>query len=82
MLPVIGSLRPWTQPEATSIGRLPIAPTSQAFPTADAARSADPLDNTASPWRTSLDGRWDFRLFAHPDDESMRDSCTTRYATA
>ena len=67
MLPVLGELRPWTDPAVTSIGRLPIAPPTSAFPSIADARAADPLDATASRWRRSLAGRWDFRLFDRPD---------------
>ncbi|MEM1334135.1 MAG: glycoside hydrolase family 2 TIM barrel-domain containing protein, partial [Actinomycetota bacterium] len=33
----------------------------------DAARDADPAAGPSTPWRTSLDGRWDLRLYDHPD---------------
>jgi beta-galactosidase len=52
MLPSIGDLRPWADPEVVSIHRLSMRP-----PTQPDAR-----------WRRSLAGRWDFRLFDSPDD--------------
>ncbi|MGA9275497.1 glycoside hydrolase family 2 TIM barrel-domain containing protein [Ilumatobacter sp.] len=67
MLPGIGFVRPWSDPAITSIGRLPIAPTSTAYRSVAEARASDPLATAAGPWQTSLDGRWKFRLFDHPD---------------
>ena len=32
------------------------------------ARAADPYDTSPTPWAKSLDGRWKFRLFDHPDN--------------
>ncbi|HAP76830.1 MAG TPA: beta-galatosidase, partial [Acidimicrobiaceae bacterium] len=52
MLPLIGPLRPWADPEVVSIGRLP-----QHVPL--------PLGADA---RRSLDGQWQFTLYPHPDD--------------
>jgi beta-galactosidase len=65
VLPVIGDLRPWADPDIVSIGRLPMRPPSTAYPDLAAARAGD---RTASPWWRSLDGRWRLRLFDHPDD--------------
>ena len=67
MLPVIGELRPWADPAAIEIGRLPIRPETPAHPDADAARAGRP-----SPWRRSLDGTWALRLFDHPDRVTAR----------
>jgi beta-galactosidase len=64
VLPVIGELRPWTDPEVVSIGRLPMRPPSTAFPDLASARAGD---RAASPWWRALDGRWRFRLHDHPD---------------
>jgi beta-galactosidase len=64
MLPVIGELRPWTDPEVLSIGRLPMRPPTVAHPDVAQARSGE---REASPWWRSLDGNWRFRLFEHPD---------------
>ncbi len=68
MLPVIGELRPWTDPAVTSIGRLAMAPPTAAHESVADARRADPLDTADAPWRTSLNGKWAFRLFDHPDN--------------
>jgi beta-galactosidase len=51
VLPHIGALRPWTDPGVLSIGRLPM---HVPLPLADDARR-------------SLDGQWQFHLFAGPD---------------
>ncbi len=64
MLPVVGELRPWADPEVVSIGRLPMRPPTTAQPDLAGARAAD---REASPWWRSLDGRWRFRLYDHPD---------------
>jgi beta-galactosidase len=62
MLPAIGAVRPWVDPHLVSINRLSMRPPTGAFDDLDAARS-----ERGSPWRRSLDGRWRFRLFDHPD---------------
>jgi beta-galactosidase len=64
VLPTVGELRPWCDPEVVATRRLPARPPSTAFPDARRARDGD---RAASPWWRSLDGRWDFRLFDHPD---------------
>ena len=64
MLPDIGELRPWTDPEVVSIGRLPMRPPTVAHADIASARLAD---RTASPWWRPLDGGWRFRLAEHPD---------------
>ena len=64
VLPEIGELKPWTDPEVVSIGRLPMRPPTVAHRDIAAARAAD---RTASPWWHPLDGRWKFRLADHPD---------------
>lgn len=68
MLPVIGSIKPWEDPEVTSMGRLPMAPPTAAHASIADARAADPLDTADAPWRTTLNGKWSFRLFDHPDN--------------
>ena len=62
MLPAIGAVRPWADPHLLSINRLSMRPPTTAVDTLDAARVGD-----QSPWRRSLDGRWQFRLFDTPD---------------
>jgi len=44
-----------------------MAPPSPAYASIADARAADPHDTSPSPWVNSLDGRWKFRLFDHPD---------------
>lgn len=51
MLPHVGDLRPWNDPNVVSIGRLPM-------------HVPLPLGADA---RKSLDGQWQFRLFPNPD---------------
>lgn len=70
MLPEIGALRPWSDPAITSINRMPMAPPTTAFETADAARAADPTSPIRHRDHKSLNGRWAFRLFDHPDNVS------------
>ncbi|MEP1124232.1 MAG: glycoside hydrolase family 2 TIM barrel-domain containing protein [Ilumatobacter sp.] len=67
MLPVIGAIRPWADPAVTSMGRLAMAPPTAAHDSIAGARSADPLDTADAPWRTTLNGKWHFALFDHPD---------------
>ncbi len=62
MLPAIGAVRPWTDPHIVSINRRSMRPPTTAVATLDATRAGQ-----ASQWRRSLDGRWKFRLFHHPD---------------
>ena len=64
MLTHIGELKPWSDPEVVSIGRLPMRPPTVAYQDVATARTAD---RTASPWWRPLDGRWRFRLAEHPD---------------
>jgi beta-galactosidase len=63
MLPSIGALRPWAEPEVVSLQRLDMRPPSVAADTIEASRRGD-----SSRWRQRLDGRWDFRLFDSPDE--------------
>ena len=55
MLPVIGPLRLWEDPEVVSIGRLPMHVPLVRCNTSDEARSE------ATPWRLDLNGTWQFR---------------------
>ena len=64
MLPDIGDLTPWTDPDVVSIGRLPMHPPTVAHIDIASARLAD---RSSSPWWRPLDGRWKFRLAEHPD---------------
>ena len=68
MLPVIGALRPCADPVITSMGRMPMASPSPPHASIAEARAADPYDTSPTPWAKSLDGRWKFRLFDHPDN--------------
>ncbi|MBT4984519.1 MAG: DUF4981 domain-containing protein [Ilumatobacter sp.] len=68
MLPGVGSVRPWADPGVIELNRLPMRVPSTAFPTAAEARKNAQVDNgDASPWRRSLNGKWNFRLFDNPD---------------
>jgi beta-galactosidase len=64
VLPAVGDLRPWADPDVTSIARLPMRPPTTAFADVASARHGD---RASSPWWRSLDGRWRFRLFDSPD---------------
>lgn len=60
-----GPLKTWQSPETLSLNRLPARATTYPYPSAAAA-----LENCreASPWWRSLDGDWDFRLVARPEE--------------
>jgi len=62
VLPTIGDLRPWTDPEVVAINRLPMHVPLTRHDSVRAARRNDP-----SPWLIDLSGRWAFQRFAHPD---------------
>ena len=62
MLSDVGSVRPWTDPHLVSINRLSMRPPTTACASLDDVRA-----DRESSWRRSLDGRWRFRLFDHPD---------------
>ena len=65
----LGALRPWTDPEVTSIQRLPMRAT---------------FAPTVSARRRSLNGAWKFRLLDHPDqltDDLIVDADTTAWRT-
>ncbi len=62
MLPAIGVIRPWADPHVVSINRLSMRPPTVASTSLDDART-----DRVSPWRRSLDGRWQFRLFDDTD---------------
>ena len=64
MLPAIGAVRPWADPHVVSINRLVDAPADAVARVA--RRRPEPTGD--SPWRRSLDGRWQFRLFDRPDE--------------
>ncbi|WP_276967116.1 glycoside hydrolase family 2 TIM barrel-domain containing protein [Desertimonas flava] len=52
----------WLGPSTTGVGRLPMAGAADPFDDADEARRGE------SSWVRSLDGDWQFREFANPDD--------------
>lgn len=60
-----GGLKSWQNPETLSLNRLAARATLYPYPTATAARENR---REASPWWRSLDGEWDFRLVARPED--------------
>ena len=71
MLPAIGIVRPWADPHVVSLHRLDMRPPTQAY-----ASIAEGRAGATSPFRRSLDGRWDFRLFEAP--ESVPATAITR----
>jgi beta-galactosidase len=63
----LGGRPSWQNPELTSLNRLAPHATLVPFRTPeDAAR----LDPRRSPWYASLDGEWDFRLAAKPEESA------------
>ncbi|MBS0663295.1 MAG: DUF4981 domain-containing protein [Verrucomicrobia bacterium] len=60
-----GSLKTWQSPETLSLNRLAARATLYPYPTAEAARANQ---REQSPWWCSLNGDWDFRLVARPED--------------
>lgn len=62
VLPTIGDLRPWTDPEVVAINRLAMHVPLTRHDSARAARH-----DQSSPWTIDLSGRWGFRRFVHPD---------------
>jgi beta-galactosidase len=67
----IGSLKSWMAPECVSINRLPMRATSYPFPSAQMARS---VDREKTPWFRSLNGRWQFKAVAKPEDVVLSDT--------
>ncbi len=55
--------RPWLDPAATGLNRLPVRPATVPCPDAVTARRLDPAE---SPWWLCLDGTWEFRMLAGP----------------
>ncbi len=60
-----GLIKAWQNPELTSLNKLPPRATFTHFATAKQALARDP-DN--SPWILPLNGQWQFRLEASPED--------------
>jgi beta-galactosidase len=59
------SQQPWLDPEVTAIGRLAMRTPMVPFPDVATARTDDP---SSSPWWRSLDGDWQFRILARPEE--------------
>ena len=74
MLAALGVIRPWADPHVVSINRMSMRPPTQAV-----ATIADARAGSTAPWRRSLDGRWQFELFDHPDQVPQR-AVTTPHA--
>jgi beta-galactosidase len=77
MLPGLAELRPWADPEAVALQRLPGHVPLGRWPDVASARSDD---RARSPWWRSLDGRWRFRRYPHPD--AVDPSAVARVAPA
>lgn len=60
-----GLLKSWENPELTSLNKLPPRATFYTFDTAARARGRV---REKSPFFQSLDGRWEFRMLARPED--------------
>jgi beta-galactosidase len=65
LLDVFG-VRSWVAPTLTGVGRLDAR--TPLVPLADAYEPSTPTDGGESPWLISLNGTWDFRLLAQPED--------------
>jgi len=74
MLPVIGALRPWADPETVAVRRLEMRPPTVAHRSVAELRTGE-----SSRFRRTLNGRWNFRLFEHPD--AVPPTAITRPAT-
>ena len=59
------ALEPWSRPEITAWGRLPMRPRLVAYHSPQQALAADILDRGAT---VDLNGTWDFRYFATPEE--------------
>lgn len=75
---------PWQMPEITGLNRLPMRSLPLAFPTEqqameDALRGPEGRDLSQNPSYLSLDGEWDFALYANPLEVDA--SAVTREAT-
>lgn len=62
--------RSWEDPTTFGAGRLPMRSPLVPHPDPASARTGD---DTASPWYRCLDGTWQCRLFARPDDVTVGD---------
>ena len=62
---LLDGTRPWLDPAATSLNRLPVRPSMVPCPDLVTARRHDP---SASPWWRSLDGEWEFTLLGRPEE--------------
>jgi len=61
----IGSLKTWIAPECLQNNRLPMRATLYPFPKPTEARG---LDRRKSPWFQLLNGRWQFKMAARPEE--------------
>ena len=73
-----GAVGVWRTPEVTAVGRLPMRSPLVPFPDLRSARAASRLPvgdarREASPWVRSLDGGWQFRLRARPEEVTRAD---------
>ena len=66
----IGPLKSWMAPECVAINRLPMRAPLYPFPP-DA--SGPVFDRASSPWFQDLNGQWQFRMAARPEEVSRED---------
>ena len=74
MLKTLGELRPWTDPTIIALNRQSMRVPTVAYPDAATARGGD---RSASPWWSSLDGRWRFALYNTPDQVPAKATAQT-----
>jgi beta-galactosidase len=68
----------WTNPELTSLNRLPPHATLVPYQSPDVAATLDP---TRSPWLRTLDGAWELRVVPRPDDAARAADAARGWST-
>jgi beta-galactosidase len=69
----LSGMSTWKMPQLTGLNKLPPRATLIPFPTAQDALT---LKRETSPWFLSLDGTWEFKIKARPEDVSDADTTT------
>jgi beta-galactosidase len=64
----IGEAKSWEMPQLPSLNKLPARATLLPYPSAQLALG---MQRSASPWFQSLDGKWEFKLLARPEDATL-----------